>query len=289
MQNTWVQLLLILVPTVLIPLAIWRDPGIRLSLPERIISMLTAILLTISQLIHPGYTAGLLAGGWLIFTSYLVITITRIWRDTENHSSFYQYSRSAALIYLCIGAGWAVIDRFGWRPLDFDPLIVLLTAVHFHYAGFIVNWTAATASKMSGRVNPLLWCTIAGVPLTALGISTSQLNWWPGFELFGVLVMVTGGIFTAIYHFRLAIMLHTGLGIRMLWLTGGLALLAGMILALSYGFRYYFPFSALSIPQMYRWHGSLNSIGFALPVLSGWYYYHLRSGFLPPHQKNGSQ
>jgi outer membrane biosynthesis protein TonB len=39
-----------------------------------------------------------------------------------------------------------------WRPLDFDPVIVLLTAVHFHYAGFLLPLcTALAAREVGGR------------------------------------------------------------------------------------------------------------------------------------------
>jgi hypothetical protein len=57
---------------------------------------------------------------------------------------------------------------------------------------------------------------------------------------------------------------------RFLFSLGGLALAMGMGLALLYGWRYVFPFPFLSIPWMYTVHGSLNSLGFVIPVLLAW-------------------
>ncbi|MEZ4934569.1 MAG: YndJ family transporter [Saprospiraceae bacterium] len=42
------------------------------------------------------------------------------------------------MAYLSVGGLWAVADRMGWRPLDYDPEIVFLTVAHFHYAGFVL-------------------------------------------------------------------------------------------------------------------------------------------------------
>jgi hypothetical protein len=53
----------------------------------------------------------------------------------------------AALVYWPVGCLWLVISRAGVNPLGFSDDIVLLTAVHFHYAGF----AALTMLGMTGR------------------------------------------------------------------------------------------------------------------------------------------
>ncbi len=40
-------------------------------------------------------------------------------------------------IDLVFAAGWLVASRLGVEPLGFDEPIVLLAAVHFHFAGFV--------------------------------------------------------------------------------------------------------------------------------------------------------
>src|SRR5262245_39702192 len=46
-----------------------------------------------------------------------------------------EIARSAAPIMLTVGGAWACIAATKWHPLGFSRTIVLLTAVHFHYAG----------------------------------------------------------------------------------------------------------------------------------------------------------
>lgn len=286
MQNTWIQILLLLAPLFLVPLALWRDPDIRLTLPGRMAGIVAATLLLSAQFFQPGLLAGLLASGWLFFTCFLGFSVPRLWRSGAGRGLYYRSSRSVAILFLIVGAAWAFTDRMGWQPLGFDPMIVLLTAAHFHYAGFVVNWVTAEAVAQQPNIGirHLLWCTILGVPLTAFGITTSQWGWssWP--EVSGVIIMALGGAATALFHIHLAHTVTTRWAIRGLWLLGGICLLSGMVLAVSYGLRYYFPWSALSIPEMYKLHGTLNSIGFALPVLLGWYY-HLYSSSASPNQQ----
>jgi hypothetical protein len=275
MQNTWVQILLLLTPLILVPLALWRDPEIRLPFSGKLLGTIAALLLAISELLSPGLIAGMLAGSWLIYTIYLLSFLTRIWKAGVKQNLFYRSSRAAALLFLVIGGAWALLDRLGLQPLHFDPIIVLLTAVHFHYAGFAISWVAGKAAAIASpsMVRNLLWAVIAGVPLTALGITTSQLGWPPELEMLGAVIMVSGGVATAVCYLRLGATGKAGWSIRLLWLLGGLCLLGGMLLALGYGLRYYLPIRALTIPRMYMLHGSLNSIGFALPILLSWYLY----------------
>ena len=56
----------------------------------------------------------------------------------------------AGLVYLAVGGVWTVIARAGLRPLGFPDLIVLLTAVHFHYAGFALPVLAGLVARASG-------------------------------------------------------------------------------------------------------------------------------------------
>jgi len=54
-----------------------------------------------------------------------------------------------ARIDLAVGGAWLVASRLGMRPMGIQEPIVLLTAVHFHYAGFATATIAAATLRFA--------------------------------------------------------------------------------------------------------------------------------------------
>jgi hypothetical protein len=183
--------------------------------------------------------------------------------------------RDAGLIYAAVGAAWLLADRLGLRPLGFDPAIVLLTAVHFHYAGWllpIITGLALGNSKPSWFHPVVGWTVIAAVPGVAIGITVSQLGFGPGVETTAALLMALGGTGVAAIHVRLALEGRWPVGLRCLWMAAASSLLAGMLLAALYGARNFFhPWPWLDLPWMRALHGSVNALGFGFCGLLGWW------------------
>jgi len=102
-----------------------------------------------------------------------------------------------------------------------------------------------------------------GVALVAIGITGSQYQFPVWIEVVSVsLLALSAGRFAWEW-------LRSK---KVVFMLSGLALSGGMVLALAYGWRYYFPIQGLEIPIMYAIHGSLNSLGFSLPGVLGFYY-----------------
>ncbi|PHN03068.1 YndJ family transporter [Flavilitoribacter nigricans] len=275
MDNLWVQGILLLAVGLIVPLALKTDRmGTGPTAAGKAYYPIAAGSLLLAHLLGPGPLSGLLATPWLLFSGYILLSVYRQWRSRQAPLSLFWLVRLLALVYLCIGAMWAVADRFSWQPLGFDPLIVLLTAVHFHYAGFALLWLAGKALQWEHPqwVNYLLSSVALGVPLTAVGITTSQWGWSPWIETAAVLIMAAGGIAVGLSYLRAAFFGKQAVICSICWSLAGVSLLLGMSLAILYGWRYYHPIPWLSIPWMYAVHGSLNSLGFALPALLGWYF-----------------
>jgi len=57
---------------------------------------------------------------------------------------------------------------------------------------------------------------------------------------------------------------------RICFLFSGVSLFAAMVLALGFGLRYVIPNFALTMPQMWAIHGSLNAFGFGLCGILAW-------------------
>ena len=165
-------------------------------------------------------------------------------------------------------------------PMGFDPVIVFLTAIHFHFAGLILPiLTGLAAQKRPGILaNVACLGVLGGVPLTAAGITASQFRAGPWLEVFAATWMAVSGLLTAILHVKILFLSKNWSG---KWLFGvsSAALATGMLLAFLYGIRSVVPTPGLDIPWMRALHGSLNSIGFAGIGLVGWMFFSKNSRF----------
>jgi len=122
-------------------------PGLRLVPGAQVGSAATAavwiaaLLLAIAMVVDPGVAAGVLSGPWLVVA--VVLAVSRLPGLLSRRRSVAALgdglAADAACAYLAVGATWALISRFGWRPMGFEDRIVLLTAVHFHVAGFVLH------------------------------------------------------------------------------------------------------------------------------------------------------
>lgn len=269
---TWGVSLFLLAPLVLVPLAL-RLIG-ELSFPAKLaggLQPIGALSLMVSFAQPADMTAGLLALPWLAVTGLIALEGLLRLRRHEWHI-LAELSIDAGLAYLSIGGVWTIMARFGERPLDFDEVIVFLTAMHFHYAGFVLPLAAGLAGRcMVGRLRSITAAgVIAGVPLTAVGITASQLKWGPALELLSAAFLASAGLLVTTQYSRLVWHGDALKLARLLWALSAGALAFGMVLAGLYGLRFIMPLPGLDIPSMRAWHGTANAIGFALPVLAGW-------------------
>ena len=177
-------------------------------------------------------------------------------RPSRRHATW------AALVFLAVGAGHAAADRFGVQPFGFAPTIVLLTAVHFHIAGFVL----LVAGLDTERVGPWmgtrigLGATIIGIPVTAIGFFGVSVA-----ALVGALLVSAGGALIGGGVLLTASHRQSEPG-RWLARVAGLSLLIAMPLAAAYAIGQASGTSWLDVPLMARTHGALNVLGFAIPI-----------------------
>jgi hypothetical protein len=181
----------------------------------------------------------------------------------------------ASDLYLPVGAAWALFDLFDLQPLGFSGIIVLLTGVHFHYAGFALpRLTGLWLAEQKGQIvfQMSTWGVIAGVPLVAIGITTSQMRMSPVIELVAVTILALSALTVSLGQATWALRSSSlPLASRVLFGVGGLCLAGGMVLATIYGWRSVYPVAWATIPAMYAIHGTLNSLGFCLPGFLAWH------------------
>jgi hypothetical protein len=175
----------------------------------------------------------------------------------------------AGFAYSIVGAVALVLHHLG-ITFRFDPVIVFLTAIHFHFAGFVLPVLTGLAGRALGDragrgFRVLAAVVLLGPAFIAVGISFSPLVEVLAVGGFTVAVGVLGGyIVLRVAPARPALQ-------RLLVSVSALALPVSMVLALGYGVST-FTELGLRIPigTMVSLHGSLNAYWFALVGAVGW-------------------
>jgi len=274
----WSQVLLMLSPLVLVPL------GLRLMFDDavtcwpalvfrtaRAAQLPAALLLGSAFLVPRGIMAAVMALPWATTTGLIALYgVMRVRR--RGFRPLADLCIDAGLVYVVVGSIWAIFDRLGLRPLGFAGVIVLLTAIHFHYAGFVLPlMTGFPMRAVGGSVAAVAGVgVITGVPLVAVGITATQIGLGPFLECLAAWLTALGGVLTAWLHSRLAAQRHRRPLARGLWAVSAGSLAASMILAALYGSRSYAPAMALDVPWMQALHGSANALGFGLAGFLAW-------------------
>jgi hypothetical protein len=244
----------------------WRA-AVRLQLPA-------ALTLAASFARPAGVVAACLALPWLTVTGLVALDgLARFRRGVRDVSDA---CLGAGHVYLAVGGTWAVIARAGLRPLGFPDVIVAMTAVHFHYAGFALAVLTGLVARATGGAVARLAClgVIAGVPLVAAGITEAQLatGLFPPrlLELSASVLMAASGVLVGMLQLRLAARPGQPASARLLLALSGLAVLGPMGLVVAYALGNFRSIVWVSIAEMFRYHGAVNALGFAVPGLLAW-------------------
>lgn len=265
--------LFLLAPWVVVPLTLSLVPAIEDSRPSRIsrsaIAYLLfpgAVLATASFFLPDGRTAGALTVLWVFASISLALDgLMRLIRTRLQ--SFQEFCFAFGQGYALVGALWLLASRMGMQPVGFHEPIVLLTAVHFHYAGLMAAVLAGLAAS-SGRTSLSLRMTLSGAVLGPALLGVAFLA-GPKLKLAAVLLMIIGEYGIAFGTFRIGLARASEMGGRILIL-GSACVILGMVLAGVWAVGEYPLHAFVNLEQMARYHGVLNSVGFGLCSLVGW-------------------
>lgn len=267
--------LLLLGPLVAVPL------GLRLAAPAgapgrrgrwrlaAVLQLPAALLLLLSYATPAGRLAAALTLPWLAFTA--LAALVGLLRLLElGPRPLAELAVDAALVFLPVGGTWLLFSRWGRPLLGFGEPLVLLTAAHFHFAGFALALLTGLAGRaLPGRgASAAAAGVVAGVPLVALGIALSPRG-FPVVEWLAAWWLAAAGLLVAGLYLRLA----TGRGPTLLALLpalAGSALAVSSLLAAVYALGSFTGAGWLDIPTMVRFHAVANALGFALPALGFW-------------------
>jgi hypothetical protein len=205
---------------------------------------------------------------WVVVT--LLLAAFAGWRWLVHERTIEALVWPASLAYLAVGAVWLLLHALGAEPVGVQPPFVLLTAVHFHYAGFTATLlaglvrgrTAAAAPRLSAA---MLIAVAAAPPIVAIGFTFVGV-----LQVVGAVVLTLGLFALAWLTVRHVVPAVSDRWAR--WLLGisAVAVLVPMLLAVQWAVGWNFGTPALSIPMMARTHGVANALGFALCGVLGW-------------------
>ena len=270
-----VELLFLLAPWVIVPAALALTPARTKSYPivifrsQRWLFFVAAALCTIAFLRPAGIIAALLAGCWLLVC--LCIGWGGINRLlTFRIESFLQFCVAVGEYYIAVGGVWLVMSRAGLHPAGFQEPVVLLTAVHFHFAGFLssiftyltLGWLQTTNWAKPLRI--ILLGTLLGPGLLGISFLIS-----PKLKLAAVVLIVIGQCGLAVGMARISATIARGVSSVLLMLAA-LCVAAAMVYAAIWALGEYPLQPMTDLSHMERIHGVLNSIGFSAIGLLGW-------------------
>ncbi len=227
-----------------------------------------------SFLFPPGVIAGTLAIAWLPFCGFLTWHgVERLRRRGVRASlkTLDEFCIDAALIYLPVGAIWLWASRMGIRLMGFEEPIVLLTAIHFHFAGFAAPLLAGLAGRhlrQAGRMGYFFVAAgviILGPALVALGITLSR-----AVEVVSAVLLAAGYLGLAGLVLVRVLRAVPGITARILLALSALSVVVTMFAATGFAYGNFSGAFTITIPTMVNVHGWTNALGFVGCGFLGW-------------------
>ncbi len=224
-----------------------------------------------SFFLKTGTTAAALASAWLIFAGLgALYGVSRLF--SRGLLPVAELSIDAGLLYLPVGAVWLVIYRLGEQPFGYGETIILLTVVHFHFAGFAAPIVAGASGRALGDGDYprkifgfAVFAIVAAMPLVAAGITFAPL-----LGLLGALLLTVGLVLLATLTIGWVCRVVGPASSRVLLVIGALSSCVAMVLACLYAYSLVSKTLILAIPTMAMTHGLLNAFGFAGCSLAAW-------------------
>jgi hypothetical protein len=250
--------LFLVAPLVVVPLVL------ELVAAPRILSRIqpfAAAAAAVSFFLPTGPVAGVMAGAWAAFAGAIaLVAFLRLRRAFSSGGPV--LLETVGLLPVAIGGAMLVAARAGIDVGGFPPVIVLLTAVHFHYTMFATPLLAARAARKGTLAAGVL--LLVATPLLAAGFAFS-----PRLQV-GAAFAVSLAV-AAIGLLQLgAVRTLRSRGARVLLVISSSAVVAAMALSAVYALGEFLRTGWLSIPEMARTHGLLNALGFVLCGLLAW-------------------
>jgi hypothetical protein len=203
---------------------------------------------------------GALVLPWAMVTSWLAAQAVLARLRALRATGLLDVTETAALVYLPVGAVWAAAYRLGIPLAGFAGLECLLTAAHFHFAGFgACALVTLVGRELGAEAGPIYRVgaagTIVSVALVALGITASH-----AIERVAAWALVASVLLVDVCLVRLALR-SRGLA-RGLLLAAPLASVVAALFAAHFAESGFATLDDAKLRRMLYLHGIVNAFGF---------------------------
>jgi hypothetical protein len=267
-----IEVLFLLGPWIVVPLGadLVRGAGSSKHSSLRDWVLITAAALTtVSFFLDNRTAAAWFASSWLLVCAAFAGDGLRR-SVVAGTKSFTQFCFAVGEGYLLVAGAWLVASRAGLQLLAFHEPIVLLTAVHFHFAGFASAVLAGLVDEaFAGRPGRRILRAALLAVVLGPGILGLAFLLGPKVKLVAALMIAVGQLGLAGGMVRVGILAKNRLG-RWLLFVASASVAAGMILAAVWAVGEYPLQAFVNIRQMAEFHGVLNAVGFVVCGLAGW-------------------
>ena len=237
-----------------------------------LVQPVAAVITIASFFFEKGLLSASLSAVWLVVSG--IVALLGLSRFTARGLyPLHESSVDAGLLYLPVAGGWLIIYRLGVQPFDYGEMIILLTVIHFHFAGFAAPIIAGLTGKLlattehpPGRLYAfIVFAMVGAMPLVAAGITFS-----PAIGLAGTLLLSSGLVMLAVLAIGRVVPAIPSSSARLLLLIAAVSSCAAMVLACLYAYSLVAHILILRIPTMAMTHGLLNAFGFTTCSLLAW-------------------
>jgi hypothetical protein len=220
-------------------------------------------------------------GSWFLFTLWMFfVGGTSLWhfiktlvknKTTQQRVPWERLPVAGGWLLIAVGGLWFISLIVGKSPSGYDLRFTMLTALHFHFAGFALPILTgqlihfSQKNKLAVTNVLIITCPILLVSIPSVGIG---IAYSPTIEVIASISLLTCCILMGLCQIYCAGFIKSQGG----WLLSisATALIASSSMALIYSIGEYNGNQSLTIPVMIVSHGTLNSLGFSLLGLVGW-------------------
>ncbi|MFY9531752.1 MAG: YndJ family transporter [Candidatus Acidiferrales bacterium] len=272
-----IELLFLLAPLVVVPLGLefsrrfGKGRAIDAAVSEgEWLQLPSALCVAASFGFAPGWAATVLTLPWFGFGCFLSFCGAHLARG--GFRSLREACPVVAFGYIGVGCIWLVASRGGLTPMGFQEPIVLLTAIHFHYAGFaapLLTQAAATALGGARVAAQRLFQLVAKGVLAGPGLLAAGFVIGPRLKLAAALLLAGSEIGLAIFFLSVVRAMRPRLAQALVTLSAA-SLLFAMALAGVWAIGEFPLQPFVHLAEMARFHGTANALGFTVCGLLGW-------------------
>ena len=282
-QSHWmrigvIELLFLLGPLNVVPLGIALGAqfiaGKGSAIPLRLVGLVqfpAAVCAAASLSLPQGKAAAIVALPWIALGCFIgvygVVSMIR-----GGFSTLKTACLTMSCLYLPVGCAWLLASRLGLTPMGFQEPIVLLTAVHFHFAVFaapLLEMAGTTAVENRSAATRKLFRVVAIGVLAGPGLLAAGFVIGPAFKLAMACLVACSEIGLSLFFLAGIRTLRPRLA-QVLVAASAASVLFAMTLAAVWAIGEFPLQPFIHLDEMARIHGTANAFGFVLCGLAGW-------------------